>query len=344
MDIHSALLLAAVSGYGDVDADGYPSHAERDVHMWTNIVRSDPEAFRSDYGCWNEFESTEKKPKDILYYSRPLNESARYHSTDMHDENWFDHDSSPTGDHPFRGTDTWDRIGHFYTETSYLGENIAYGYSNGYDVMINGWMCSAGHRSNIMLDGYVELGTGVKSTYWTQNFSGGGADWDGPIAMGLHYPASADAGDDVEFYADYIGGGPSNMRVWVNGVSTELSLEWGADDNGVWTGVATGDEDCNEYWFEAVDHDGKWAFPEEGSYTYGDCDSDWVEGHMDLTETGDDGNGGNDNVPDIIEGLQNRNSDDAAISACSTTGSPKTTGFALLLAAGLLLRRRSSGR
>ena len=339
MDIHSALLLTVVSGYGDVDQDGYPSYEERDVHMWTNIIRADPEAFRSQYGCWSDFSSDEKKSKNVLFYSRPLNEAARYHSTDMHDENWFDHDSSPTGDHPFRGTDTWDRIGHFYSETSYLGENIAYGYADGYDVMVNGWMCSSGHRANIMTGGYVELGTGVKSTYWTQNFSGGSADSDGPIAMGVHYPKNADAGDDVEFLVDYIGGGPSNVRVWVNGVATELELEFGDDKNGVWTGFAVGEDDCNEYWFEAIDHDGTWAFPEEGSYTYGKCDADWVEGHMDLTNTGD-GDGGNDNVPDIIEGLQNRGTDDdAAISACSTTGS-SGAGLGLLLAAGLLLRRR----
>jgi hypothetical protein len=37
--------LAAMAGYGDVDAEGYPSWAERDLHLWTNASRVDPEAF-----------------------------------------------------------------------------------------------------------------------------------------------------------------------------------------------------------------------------------------------------------------------------------------------------------
>ncbi len=48
------MILPAMAGYGDVDEFGLPSWAERDVHIWTNAVRVDPEAFSADYeagGC-----------------------------------------------------------------------------------------------------------------------------------------------------------------------------------------------------------------------------------------------------------------------------------------------------
>ena len=37
--------MSAIAGYGDVSEDGYPSWAERDVHIWTNMMRVDPEEF-----------------------------------------------------------------------------------------------------------------------------------------------------------------------------------------------------------------------------------------------------------------------------------------------------------
>lgn len=97
-----ALLLAAAlpasAGYGDVNAEGKPSWAERDVHIWTNAVRVDPEAFSSDYGAggcsFERFLAGEQTPKPPLGYDPNLNDAARYHSTDMRDNNHFDHSSS----------------------------------------------------------------------------------------------------------------------------------------------------------------------------------------------------------------------------------------------------------
>ena len=55
-----------------------------------------------------------------------------------------------------------------------MGENIAYGYASPEDVM-NGWMNSAGHRANILNDGYKKLGVGYyysSKKYWGQMFGG----------------------------------------------------------------------------------------------------------------------------------------------------------------------------
>ncbi|MDP6935133.1 MAG: CAP domain-containing protein, partial [Myxococcota bacterium] len=166
-------------GYGDVDEGGYPSWSERESHLWTNAVRVAPEAFEYSYnlgGCsFDDFEASEKTPKAPLYYDRNLNLAARAHCDDMYSNSWFDYDSSD-------GT-AWDvRIAQYYSESSYTGENIAYGYDGGYNTIMLGWMCSSGHRSNIMLADYNELGTGEVNDYHTQDFARGTVDTDGPVA------------------------------------------------------------------------------------------------------------------------------------------------------------------
>ncbi|MFT5684091.1 MAG: hypothetical protein ACI8RZ_005032, partial [Myxococcota bacterium] len=38
MDPSTLLLLAAVSGYGDVDEAGHPAWSERAMHLYTNLI------------------------------------------------------------------------------------------------------------------------------------------------------------------------------------------------------------------------------------------------------------------------------------------------------------------
>lgn len=92
--------------------------------------------------------------------------AARRHSKDMVDRNYFDH-VSPTGEDPF------DRIStEGYGGSMPQGENIAAGYTTAEDV-VNGWLQSPGHCSNIMEPGFRELGVGMYQNYWTQKFGGG---------------------------------------------------------------------------------------------------------------------------------------------------------------------------
>ena len=265
--------------YGAVDEDGYPSWEDRDLHLWTNVVRVAPQDFESLYnngGCsLSDFEDSETVPHAPLYYDRNLNVAAVYHSQDMFDTGNFSHDSSD-------GTSFAERVARFYSESGYVGENIAYGYGSGYNTVFTGWMCSSGHRANIMGD-YNELGTGVIGDYMTQDFAAGTIDALSPIAMGLHEPAEPT--DSVSFYVDWQdAAAPAELRVILNGKEVPLDLEWGRDTQGVFIGEAslTDAPACSEYyvrWTTAAGATG--TFPESGSYTFGDCDDlGWIEGQM----------------------------------------------------------------
>ena len=339
--ISTDLLLTVISGYGDVDADGYPSYDERAVHLWTNAARVEPEAFREDYPCqWSSFLTAETQSKPPLFYSRPLNEAGRYHSQDMLDEGWFDHDSSPGGDHPFSGRDFGSRVSYWYKDSSTVGENIAWGYTPGFDVVMGGWMCSGGHRANIMSDWYLELGTGVAGSYSTQDFGGGGLDTNGNIAMAVHEPAHPNPGAPVDFYVDYLGPGPEEVMVFLNGVPWSMELEYGEDTQGVFATTVDLSEDCFEYWFLIVDKDGEHHFPETGSYTVGQCDADWVDQQLSPGNMGDDDE--DTNLPGWLQWLLDRrddgNGDDTEVSGCASA--PGSVGFGVLALAGLLLLRR----
>jgi len=93
--------------------------------------------------------------------------SSRLHSQDMADRDFFAHDN-PEGETPF------DRIEAAGYPGFTMGENIAAGYVDAGGV-VDGWMKSPGHCSNIMFDGFDELGVGYAVSnsmggVWTQNF------------------------------------------------------------------------------------------------------------------------------------------------------------------------------
>ncbi len=92
---------------------------------------------------------------------------ARYKSQDMIDKHYFDH-QSPTYGSPFRMMES------FGIRFSAAGENIAYGQKTPQAVM-NDWMNSPGHRSNILNSTYNQIGVGAAKAangtfYWTQMF------------------------------------------------------------------------------------------------------------------------------------------------------------------------------
>lgn len=272
------IMFPAFAGYGDTTLDGYPSWGERDVHIWTNIMRVDPEEFFAEGSAWNpgcylsSFEESEKTPKLPVYYDYDLNDVARYHSIDMYDNDWFDHASSD-------GTSFGDRVSNFYTESGYIGENIAVGYGNAFEAVFGGWMCSAGHRANIMHADWNELGTGVKVLYYTQDFAAGNVQTSSPIAMGSHTPEFPL--ETVEFMADFQGFEPDEFDVIVDGERHEMVLTFGESSNGVYTTELPneGVSDCHQYYFLWSDGMESGTFPEDGSFMYGTtCDSDimWV--------------------------------------------------------------------
>ncbi len=96
-----------------------------------------------------------------------LSRVARYKCNDMVKKGYFAHES-PTYGSPFKMMES------FGIRFSAGAENIAKGQKNPQEVM-NSWMNSAGHRSNIISPAYGEIGVGAAkdsngNLYWTQMF------------------------------------------------------------------------------------------------------------------------------------------------------------------------------
>lgn len=345
-----ALLLPGVAAaapwpYGvpstDPYTDGYPSSAERELHLWTNAVRVDPEAFSAAYqegGCsFESFSSSEQIPHDPLTLDMGLAEAARYHSADMEATGNFSHDSSD-------GTSFGERLSWFY-KGGMVGENIAWNYGSPWNTVMLGWMCSSGHRANIMTD-YLELGTGIVGEYYTQDFGGGEQDTRGAVAMGAHTPQDASA--EADFLADWLDdASPVELVVVVDQQETALSLRYGEETRGVYGAtVALEALDCHQYYFRWETADGDTGtFPEQGSYTFGGACEDGIgwtgaqAGGGGLTLPGGGGGGGGglaegsgDGPPDLA---------DPRLIGCASlpaSGAPLAgAGLALL---GLAARRR----
>jgi uncharacterized protein YkwD len=108
---------------------------------------------------------------DLLESDEVLRGVARGHSLDMAVRGFFDH-TNPDGDDPF------DRIGAAgFTGDQPWGENIAAGSSTAADV-VDQWMHSPGHCTNIMTPEFTVIGVGYDFEedsefrhYWTQNFA-----------------------------------------------------------------------------------------------------------------------------------------------------------------------------
>lgn len=98
---------------------------------------------------------------------------AQAHAIDMAENDFFDHNS-------LNGASPFDRMQAAGYNFSSAAENIAAGYSTPATVM-DGWMNSAGHRSNILNCNYTEIGIGFYRLandtgdvnyvwYWVQDF------------------------------------------------------------------------------------------------------------------------------------------------------------------------------
>ena len=85
-----------------------------------------------------------------------------------------------------------------------------------------------------MLADYNELGTGVVSNYYTQDFAAGTLDVEAPVAMGIHDdPSSLDS---AVFWADWQDeAAPAKLAVVLNGFGTDMELIYGEDTLGIFT-------------------------------------------------------------------------------------------------------------
>lgn len=342
------LLPTAIAGYGDVDDQDHPNWEDRALHMYTNMARVDPAAFKDEYkagGCNfdKDFSQEEKTPKTAYFYSRPLNKVARLHSKDMNQTGELDHTSSD-------GTSFGERVSAVYSEGA-IGENIAWNYGL-WGSVFQGWMCStSGHRENLMSPLYVELGTGVAGAYTTQNFGAGSPDTSSRIAMGLHEPENPKPGNEVTFWVDYQGKSGAELVLWLDGVDYTMARVYGEEDSGIWsTEVAMPESDagCSAYYFSWEQGSNAGVFPQDGSYLMGkDCKDLWVDAQYE-EPTDPDEPDPNDGDPDPDP---NDSEDDPRIGdgngpnaeqpgGCSTLPAGSAGVVWLLALGGLLLRRR----
>ncbi|PEW79047.1 serine protease [Bacillus cereus] len=105
-----------------------------------------------------------KQGLSALKIDTELSKVARIKSEDMQKNNYFDH-NSPTYGSPF---DMMKKFGISYKSA---GENIAQGQRTPEEV-VQAWMNSAGHRANILNNGFTHIGVGYveSGNYWTQQF------------------------------------------------------------------------------------------------------------------------------------------------------------------------------
>ncbi len=368
----SVFSAMAITGYGEVQ-DGQPNWQQRELQVYTNMVRVDPESWSGEYPCsLSEFTSEERTAQAPLYYHDGLNEIAQSHSQDMYSHDFMAHESSD-------GTDFGSRVWPWYDGTM-IGENVAYGYSDNWDVVFEGWMCSAGHRSNIMAADFEDLGTGVIGRSYTQDFGAGAGTSHIQVAMGVHVPEVPT--HEVEFFATFEDDEAPN-GVWVETESDcqEMDRLAGDASRGAYS-VETGTEDgCVAYRFRWESGSGITGhLPETGSYVYGSgcpewttdeptsCDTQTGEGDPEdpdeedesssgggeggssddgtTDEDGDGSLGERSSSDDCASGIAScLGSDDEGViegKGCSTAHARPTLplGFALLLTAIAGLRRR----
>ncbi|MDP2307493.1 MAG: CAP domain-containing protein [Pseudomonadota bacterium] len=267
------------AGYG-VPVDGFPTQAERQLLLWTNAARVAPEEFENEYqgaGCsYDDFEPGEQSPKAPLYIDLDLTEVSRWHSEQMEQNDCFQHESCDGSNEDF-GT----RVARYYTETGYIGENIAMGVADARYAVMSMWMCSSGHRANIQSADYNEMGPGVSGVYLTQDFAAGTlGEGTPPVRMAVDDGSGtwrADWGDTDA---------PVTLELVIDGVEADMVLAFGAPELGIYSlaieaAEPAGETDAAEgcrgwyvYWETAAGATG--TFPEEGSWLVGDCDGeDW---------------------------------------------------------------------
>lgn len=316
-------MVSAFAAYGE-PVDGLPTPLERELHVWTNAARAAPSAFNQDYqagGCrFDGFKADEKSPKLLLAWHPALGQAAHDHSDDMARHNNLSHNSSD-------GTPFDVRVSRVYQGMA-IGENVAFGYGSPYDTVMKGWMCSSGHRANIMEGAFDELGTGISGTYMTQDFGARGQRLNA-IRMGAHTPAFPRS--RVTFLADYDAASPADaVYVVVEGERHPMDLTWGDERRGVFRTSVDVVAACERYWFESEAGETTARFPVKGAYAYGDCAFD------------DDGAGfiGEDGIADL-DALVIDVDDDGK--GCASVPRGAVGGRALVPFAGLALlaaRRR----
>lgn len=107
--------------------------------------------------------NTEMPPVPALTWDSKLQAAALRHTTDMSDNDHFEHTGTD-------GSSAGERISDAGYSWGTYGENIAWGY-NSIEAVIEGWKNSEGHCKNMMSANFTQIGVARVENYWTQVFA-----------------------------------------------------------------------------------------------------------------------------------------------------------------------------
>ncbi|MDR0272439.1 MAG: CAP domain-containing protein [Clostridiales bacterium] len=138
---------------------------ESEIEAWTNNYQA--------YGGANDFElevvrltNIEREAAGVppLEPYEPLMMAARFKAQSLFDLSYFNHTSPVYGNFSNIAREV------FKMPPRSMGENLAQGHRTPEDV-VQGWMDSGGHRTNILNPEYTRIGVGFYNNRWVQNFS-----------------------------------------------------------------------------------------------------------------------------------------------------------------------------
>ena len=254
--------LQRAAGYGE-EVDGFPSMQERQIHLFTDMLRVEPMAFWDGEGSY--------EPKRPLVYNADLNEAAYSYAHDMRINGCWNADHSSCD-----GTSFEDRVTSYYPDFIAIGENIAMGYGTAETVVFDGWLYSDGHRTNMLHSAWNELGAGYDAggqggPWYVQDFGSRGGVVEPVLTSGAHWPHLAPVGMPLDFNVAYYhpdAEAPESVWVAVDTECFEMELSFGAEEMGIynWQLAEVEEADCVPYAFVAHLADGtEVRLPGEGS-------------------------------------------------------------------------------
>ncbi len=100
-------------------------------------------------------------PVPSLSWNQKLEQAARRHAGDMHENGFFSHRGSD-------GSDMARRVREAGYDWRSVAENIAWGYPD-VAAVVQGWKNSPGHCENMMGRDYTEMGAAQAGAYWVQD-------------------------------------------------------------------------------------------------------------------------------------------------------------------------------
>lgn len=257
-----AIRPGPAAGYGE-EVDGLPSMHERQIHLFTDMLRVDPMEFYTGADSY--------EPLHPLVYHPDLNDVARVYADDMKINGCWNADHSSCD-----GTSFEDRVTAYYPDFIAIGENIAMGHGTPESVVFDGWLHSDGHRANLLHPGFRELGSGYAAggaggPWYVQDF-GNRSDIEDPLlTSGAHWPDLPALSQPATFYATYHhpdGEAPDSVWVALDTSCYEMELDVGVSEMGVyaWELPEVLEQACVPYAFVATLASGEQVtLPTEGA-------------------------------------------------------------------------------